>query len=66
MIFHGCITPLEVDDSQDKVEDGGGDDKDGQQPAQLGQQVEGIVLLGECPDVVAENQVFSLTFNAGS
>ena len=51
------MEPLEVDESQDEVEDGGDDDKDGQLPAQPGQQVKGLVLLGERPDVVAEGQV---------
>ena len=51
------VEPLEVDESEDEVEDGGDDDKDGQLPAQPGQQVEGLVLLGERPNVVAEGQV---------
>ena len=51
------MEPLEVDESQDEVEDGGDDDEDGQLPAQPGQQVEGLVLLGERPDVVTEGQV---------
>ena len=51
------MEPLEVDKSQDKVEDGGDDDEDGQLPAQPGQQVEGLVLLGERPNVVAQKQV---------
>ena len=51
------MEPLEVDESQDEVEDGGDDDEDGQLPAQPNQQVEGLVLLGERPDVVAEGQV---------
>ena len=51
------VEPLKVDESQAEVEDGGGDDKDGQLPAQPGQQVEGLVLLRERPNVVAEGQV---------
>ena len=51
------MEPLEVDESQDEVKDGGDDDKDGQLPAELGQQVEGLVLLGKRPNVVAEGQV---------
>ena len=51
------VEPLEVGESQDEVDEGGGDDKDGQLPAQPGQQIEGLVLLGERPNVVAEGQV---------
>ena len=51
------MKPLEVDESQDEVEDGGGDEEDGQLPAQPGQQVEGLVLLGERPNVVPQSQV---------
>ena len=51
------MEPLEIDESQDEVEDGGDNDGDGQLPAQPGQQVEGLVLLGERPNVVAEGQV---------
>ena len=56
------MEPLEVDESQDEVEDGGDDDEDGQLPAEPGQQVEGLVLLGECPNVVAEGQVLLAHF----
>ena len=52
------VEPLEVGDGQEEVEDGGGEDKDGQLPVQPGQQVEGLVLLGESPNVVAECQMF--------
>ena len=51
------MEPLEVDKSQDEVDDGGGDEEDGQQPAQPGQQVKGLVLLGEGTNVVAQKQV---------
>ena len=51
------VEPLEVDESEDEVEDGGDDDEDGQLPAQPGQQVEGLVLLGKRPNVVAKNQM---------
>ena len=51
------MEPLEVDESQDEVEDGGGDEEDGQLPAQPGEQVKGLVLLGKCLNVVAEGQV---------
>ena len=51
------MKPLEVDDSQDEVKEGGDNDEDGQLPAQPGQQVEGLVLLGKGPNVVAESQV---------
>ena len=51
------MEPLEVDKSQDEVDDGGGDEEDGQQPAQPGQQVKGLVLLVERPNVIAECQV---------
>ena len=51
------VEPLEVGDGQEEVEDGGGDDEDGQLPAQAGQQVEGLVLLGVSPNVVTESQV---------
>ena len=51
------MEPLEVDKSQDEVEDGGDDDEDGQLPAQPGQQVEGLVLLGKSPNVVPQKQV---------
>ena len=51
------MEPLEVDESQDEVEDGGGDEEDGQLPAQPGQQVEGLVLLGERTNVVPQSQV---------
>ena len=56
------MKPLQVDDSQDEVKEGGDNDKDGQLPAQPGQQVKGLVLLGELPNVVAE---VSLTLEAG-
>ena len=56
------MEPLEVDKSQDEVEEGGGDDEDGQLPAQPGQQVEGLILLDERPDVVAEGQVLLTHF----
>ena len=56
------VEPLEVDDSQEEVEDGGDDDEDGQLPAQPVQQVKGLVLLGECPNVVAEGQVLLTHF----
>ena len=51
------MKPLEVDESQDEVEDGRDYDEDGQLPAQPGQQVEGLVLLGECPNVFPQSQV---------
>ena len=51
------VEPLEVDDGKEKVEEGGGDDKNRQVPAQPGEQVEGLVLLFICPDVVSEGQV---------
>ena len=51
------VEPLEVDEGQDEVEDGGGDEEEGQLPAQPGQQVEGLVLLVVCPNVVTESQV---------
>ena len=51
------VEPLEVDNSQEEVEHGRGDDKDGQLPVQPGQQVEGLVLLGVSPNVVTESQV---------
>ena len=51
------MEPLEVDESQDEVKEGRDDDEDGQLPAQPGQQVEGLVLLGKRPNVVAEGQV---------
>ena len=47
------VEPLEVDKSEDEVEEGRSDDKDGQLPAELGEQVEGLVLLGKRPNVVA-------------
>ena len=47
------MEPLEINKCQDEVDDGGGDEEDGQLPAQPGQQVEGLVLLGERPEVVA-------------
>ena len=52
------VKPLEVDVGQDEVEEGRSDDEDGQLPAQPGQQVKGLVLLSERPNVVAEGQVF--------
>ena len=51
------VEPLEVDDGKEEVEEGGGDDKDRQVPAQPGEQVEGLVLLFIGSDVVAEGQV---------
>ena len=51
------MEPLQVDNSQDKIEDGGGDDEDGELPGQPGQQLVGLILLGECPNVFAEIQV---------
>ena len=51
------MEPLEINKCQDEVDDGGGDDEDGQLPAQPGQQVEGLVLLGKRLNVVAEGQV---------
>ena len=51
------VEPLEVDKSKDEVEEGRSDYKDGQLPAQPGQQVEGLVLLGKCPNVVPQKQV---------
>ena len=57
------MEPLEVDESQDEVEDGGDDDEDGQ-PARSGQQVEGLVLHGERPNVVPQ-KCFSLTMGTG-
>ena len=52
------VEPLEVDEGEDEVDDGEGDEDDGQLPPQPGQQVEGLVLLGESPNVVAESQMF--------
>ena len=51
------VKPLEVHNSQDKVEEGGDDDEDRQLPGQPGQQVEGLVLFFKRPDVVQEGQV---------
>ena len=51
------MEPLEVDNSQEEVEEGGDDDEDGQLPGQPGQQVDGFLLLGERPNVVTEEQV---------
>ena len=51
------VEPLEVDDGKEEVEEGGGDDKDRQVPAQPGEQVEGLVLLFVSPDVVAKGKV---------
>ena len=51
------MEPLEVDNSKEEVEDGRGDDKDGQLPVQPGQQVESLVLLVVGPNVVTESQV---------
>ena len=51
------VEPLEVDEGEDEVDDGEGDEDDGQLPPQSGQQVEGLVLLGERPNVIAEGQV---------
>ena len=48
------VQPLEVGESKDEVDDGGGDDKNGQQPPQPGQQGEGLIFFGEGPNVVAE------------
>ena len=56
------VKPLEVHVGQDEVEEGRSDDEDGQLPAQPGQQVKGLVLLGECPNVVAEGQVLLTHF----
>ena len=47
----GWSSSGEADKSEDEVEDGGDDDEDGQ-PARSGQQVEGLVLHGERPNVV--------------
>ena len=51
------VEPLEENKSQDEVDEGCGDKEAGQLPAQPGQQVVGLVLLEECPNVVAENQM---------
>ena len=51
------VEPLEVHNSQDKVEEGGDDDEDRQLPGQPGQQVEALVLFFKRPDVVPEDQV---------
>ena len=51
------VEPLKVDESKDEIEEGRGDDEDGQLPAQPGQQVEGLVLLGKSPNVVPQKQV---------
>ena len=48
------VEPLEIDESQDEVKDGGGDDEERQQPAQPDQQVEGLVLLCKGPNVVTQ------------
>ena len=51
------VKPHEVDNGKEEVEEGGDDDEDGQLPAQHGQQVEGLFLLGKRSNVVAESQV---------
>ena len=56
------VEPLEVDEGEDEVDDGEGDEDDGQLPPQAGQQVKGLVLLGESPNVVAESQMFLCHF----
>ena len=56
------MEPLEVDEGEDEVDNGEGDEDDGQLPPQAGQQVEGLVLLGECPNVVPESQMFLCHF----
>ena len=48
------VEPLEINKCKDEVEDGGDDEEYGQLSAQLGQQVEGLVLLGERLEVVLE------------
>ena len=48
----------------DKSEDGGDDDEDELLPARSGQQVEGLVLHGERPNVVPQ-KCFSLTMGTG-
>ena len=54
----------EADKSEDEVEDGGDDDEDELLPARSGQQVEGLVLHGERPNVVPQ-KCFSLTMGTG-
>ena len=51
------VEPLEVDKGKNEVEEGRGDHKDGQLPAELSQKVEGLILLGKRPNVVAKNQM---------
>ena len=51
------VEPLEVDKGKNEVEEGRGDHKDGQLPAELSQKVEGLVLLGKRPNVVAKNRM---------
>ena len=58
------VKPHEVDKGKEEVEEGGDDDEDGQLPAQLGQQVEGLVLHGERPNIVPQ-KCFSLTMGTG-
>ena len=62
LVFFSCllqddlprVEPLEINKCKDEVKDGGGDDEDGKLPAQPGQQVEGLVLIGESSEVVVE------------
>ena len=54
----------EADKSEDEVEDGGDDDEDELLPARSGQQVEGLVLHGERPNVVPQ-KCFSLNMGTG-
>ena len=58
------VEPLEEDVGEDEVDDGKGDEDDGQLPPQSGQQVEGLVLHGERPNVVPQ-KCFSLTMGTG-
>ena len=51
------MEPLKVEESQDEVKDGGGNDEDGQLPAQPDQKVEGLVLFSERTNVVPQSQV---------
>ena len=60
------MEPLEVDDRHEEVGDGRGNEEDRQLPAQPGQQVEGLILFGECPNVVAEGVMLFPYFRRSS
>ena len=51
------VEPLEVDKGKNEVEEGRGDHKDGQLPAELSQKVEGLILLGKRPNVVPQKEM---------